>query len=74
MAREITWGMRRALLRAYDTVARWRSGRKHPMAAKENKQIFIAPGEGVHLPLLDMVHKITADRSRSRSEASPQGE
>jgi quercetin dioxygenase-like cupin family protein len=33
------------------------------VAAKETKQIFIAPGEGVHLPLLDMVHKITADRS-----------
>jgi hypothetical protein len=33
------------------------------VAAKETKQIFIAPGEGVHLPLLDMVHKFTADRS-----------
>ena len=33
------------------------------MAAKENRKSFIAPGEGARLPLLDMVHKITADRS-----------
>jgi quercetin dioxygenase-like cupin family protein len=33
------------------------------VAAKENKKIFIAPGEGAHLPVLDIVHKITADRS-----------
>ena len=33
------------------------------MAAKDNKKIFIAPGEGAHLPVLDIIHKITADRS-----------
>ena len=33
------------------------------MAANENKKSFIAPGEGAHLPVLDIVHKITADRS-----------
>jgi quercetin dioxygenase-like cupin family protein len=33
------------------------------VAAKKNKNIFIAPGEGAHLPVLDIVHKITADRS-----------
>ena len=39
------------------------------MAAKEDKKIFIAPGEGAQLPVLDIVHKITADRSRSKSGA-----
>jgi quercetin dioxygenase-like cupin family protein len=35
-----------------------------PVTAKANrKKIFIAPGEGAHLPVLDIVHKITADRS-----------
>jgi mannose-6-phosphate isomerase-like protein (cupin superfamily) len=29
------------------------------VAAKENKKIFIAPGEGAHLPVLDIVHMIT---------------
>ena len=34
------------------------------MASQENeKQIFTAPGEGVHLPVLAIVHKVTADRS-----------
>jgi hypothetical protein len=33
------------------------------VAAKENKKIFIAPGEGAHLPVLDIVHKITAAHS-----------
>jgi quercetin dioxygenase-like cupin family protein len=33
------------------------------VAAKASKEIFIAPGEGIHLPVLDIVHKITADRS-----------
>jgi quercetin dioxygenase-like cupin family protein len=36
---------------------------EHLVAAEENKNIFIAPGEGTHLPVLDIVHKITADRS-----------
>ena len=40
-----------------------RSERKHPVAANENEKIFIAPGEGAHLPVLDIVHKITAARS-----------
>jgi quercetin dioxygenase-like cupin family protein len=30
---------------------------------EENKKIFVAPGEGAHLPVLDIAHKITADRS-----------
>jgi quercetin dioxygenase-like cupin family protein len=35
-----------------------------PVTAKANrKKIFIAPGEGARLPVLDTVHKITADRS-----------
>ncbi|MDP8944720.1 MAG: cupin domain-containing protein [Actinomycetota bacterium] len=33
------------------------------MAANENRKILFAPDEGAHLPVLDMVHKITADRS-----------
>jgi quercetin dioxygenase-like cupin family protein len=37
---------------------------EYPMATEEDeKKIFIAPGEGAHLPVLDIVHKITADRS-----------
>jgi quercetin dioxygenase-like cupin family protein len=34
------------------------------MAAKGNKKkIFISPEEGTHLPVLDVVHKVTAERS-----------
>src|ERR671916_64742 len=33
------------------------------MAPQDNNQIFVGPGEGAHLPVLDIVHKITADRS-----------
>ena len=33
------------------------------MATHENEKIFVGPGEGAHLPVLDMAHKITADRS-----------
>ena len=34
------------------------------MATQEDKKkIFTAPSEGVHLPVLDIVHKVTADRS-----------
>jgi quercetin dioxygenase-like cupin family protein len=33
------------------------------VATQENKKIFVGPGEGAHLPILDIVHKITADRS-----------
>jgi hypothetical protein len=36
---------------------------EHLVAAEENKHIFIAPGEGTHLPVLDIIHKITPDRS-----------
>jgi hypothetical protein len=31
------------------------------MAAKESKQIFIGPGEGAHLPILNITHKVTAE-------------
>jgi quercetin dioxygenase-like cupin family protein len=31
------------------------------MAAKESKKIFIGPGEGAHLPVLDITHKVTAE-------------
>jgi quercetin dioxygenase-like cupin family protein len=30
------------------------------MAANESKKIFIGPGEGAHLPVLDITHKVTA--------------
>jgi len=33
------------------------------VAAKRNKQIFISPAEGAHLPVLDVVHKVTAESS-----------
>ena len=33
------------------------------MATQGKKKIFVGPGESAHLPVLDMVHKITADRS-----------
>ena len=36
----------------------------YPVASQENEnKIFTAPGEGVHLPVLAIVHKVTADRS-----------
>ena len=31
--------------------------------SKEKSKIFIGPGEGAHLPVLDIVHKITAEDS-----------
>ena len=31
------------------------------MAAKGNKKIFISPDEGTNLPVLDIVHKVTAE-------------
>jgi quercetin dioxygenase-like cupin family protein len=31
------------------------------MAPKESKKIFIGPGEGAHLPVLDITHKVTAE-------------
>jgi quercetin dioxygenase-like cupin family protein len=31
------------------------------MAAKESKKIFIGPGEGAHLSVLDITHKVTAE-------------
>jgi hypothetical protein len=35
-----------------------------PVGTQEDeKQIFTAPGVGTHLPVLDIVHKVTADRS-----------
>jgi quercetin dioxygenase-like cupin family protein len=35
-----------------------------PVGTQEDqKQIFTAPGEGAHLPVLDIVHKVTAERS-----------
>ena len=42
---------------------RIRSGRKHPVTTHEKDEIFVGPGEGAHLPILDMVHKITAQAS-----------
>ena len=33
------------------------------MAAEGNTTVLIAPGEGARLPLIDMVHKVTAGRS-----------
>ena len=33
------------------------------MAAEGNKKFLIAPGEGARLPLVGMVHKVTAERS-----------
>jgi len=32
-----------------------------PMAAEESKKILIGPGEGAHLPALDITHKVTAE-------------
>ena len=26
-----------------------------------NKKLFIGPGEGAHLPVLDIIHKVTAE-------------
>jgi quercetin dioxygenase-like cupin family protein len=40
---------------------RKRSGREHPVAAKENKKIFIAPDEGANLPVLDIAHKVPSE-------------
>ena len=33
------------------------------MAAQEHQKIFFGPGEGAHLPVLDIVHKVTAESS-----------
>jgi quercetin dioxygenase-like cupin family protein len=33
------------------------------VSTQEDKKIFVSPDEGTQLPLLDIVHKITADRS-----------
>jgi quercetin dioxygenase-like cupin family protein len=35
---------------------------EHPVATREDKT-FVGPGEGAHLPVLDIVHKITAEDS-----------
>src|SRR5215218_3343500 len=37
--------------------------REHPMAAQEHQKIFIGPDQGAHLPVLDIVHKVTAESS-----------
>jgi quercetin dioxygenase-like cupin family protein len=31
---------------------------EHPVTAQENQKIFIAPDEGMYLPVLDIVHKV----------------
>ena len=31
------------------------------MAAKEDRKIFIGPDEGVHLPTLDIAHKVPSE-------------
>jgi quercetin dioxygenase-like cupin family protein len=33
------------------------------VATQKNEKMLVGPGEGAHLPILDIVHKITADRS-----------
>jgi hypothetical protein len=40
-----------------------KNGKELPVATQENRKIFVGPGEGAHLPILDIVHKITTDRS-----------
>src|SRR5215213_11994173 len=62
--RSRVWGMRRASPPSYGALVGYAKRKvEHLVAAEENKNIFIAPGEGTHLPVLDIVHKITADRS-----------
>jgi mannose-6-phosphate isomerase-like protein (cupin superfamily) len=36
-------------------------GREHLVATQENQKIFIAPDEGMYLPVLDVVHKVPAE-------------
>ena len=38
---------------------RWE--RKHPVAGEENSKFLIGPGEGDHLPILDITHKVTTE-------------
>jgi hypothetical protein len=33
------------------------------LAAQESKNVLIGPEDGTYLPVLDIVHKVTADRS-----------
>ena len=33
------------------------------MAVNKNKKVFVGPGEGAHLPVLEIVHKVTAQDS-----------
>jgi len=37
--------------------------REHPVAAQEHQKIFIGPDQGAPLPVLDIVHKVTAESS-----------
>jgi quercetin dioxygenase-like cupin family protein len=37
--------------------------REHPVAAQEHQKILISPDQGAHLPVLDIVHKVTAESS-----------
>jgi hypothetical protein len=61
--RSLIWRIR--WLHFKDTMPslRMRNGRKHTAATQGKKKIFVGPGESAPLPVLDMVHKITADRS-----------
>jgi hypothetical protein len=33
------------------------------VAVNKNKKVFVGPGEGAHLPVLEIVHKVTAQDS-----------
>jgi quercetin dioxygenase-like cupin family protein len=57
------WGMRRARSRATVPRSGTQRRREHPVATQGNRKVFVGPGEGDHLPVLDIVHKIAADRS-----------
>jgi quercetin dioxygenase-like cupin family protein len=63
--RSRVWGMRRATQPGYaSSVGYAKSKEEHTVATRgDEMKLFTAPGEGAHLPVLDIVHKVTADRS-----------
>ncbi len=53
--------MRRASPLEYGAHITYAKRKEAPVAPKENKKIFIGPGEGAYLPVLEITHKVTAE-------------
>ena len=55
--------MRSASLSGYDIFVTQAKRKEDSVAAHENQKFFISPDEGAHLPVLEVVHKVTAESS-----------